>query len=266
MRLRISASAWLSALALVLSLFLLPSGRRPLRLRHRSPRSICRMPFRSTPPCRPRRCQRRAAVRPAERPSGQPRVAAAGGQGRIARRGGRSAGARAPHRAHGVQRQRALQAGRAGLVLRVGRRAARAARQRVHQLRRNRLHARPAERQAGDRRERADRAGRFRRRPDARSRQRSTRSAASSSRNGAAASARGSRIRDKQIPVLFYHSRYAERLPIGKPDDHPHRAGGAAARVLRHLVPARARWRSIAVGDIDPAKIEAADHRRRSRR
>ena len=28
----------------------------------------------------------------------------------------------------------------------------------------------------------------------------------------------GSRIRDQQIPVLFYQSRYAERLPIGKPD------------------------------------------------
>ena len=28
----------------------------------------------------------------------------------------------------------------------------------------------------------------------------------------------GSRIRDKQFPVLFYRSRYAERLPIGKPE------------------------------------------------
>ena len=28
----------------------------------------------------------------------------------------------------------------------------------------------------------------------------------------------GSRIRDKQIPVLYYNSRYAERLPIGKPE------------------------------------------------
>src|SRR5581483_6614120 len=27
-----------------------------------------------------------------------------------------------------------------------------------------------------------------------------------------------SRIRDKQFPILFYKSRYAERLPIGKPD------------------------------------------------
>src|SRR5438093_848483 len=28
----------------------------------------------------------------------------------------------------------------------------------------------------------------------------------------------GSRIRDKQFPILFYNSRYADRLPIGKPD------------------------------------------------
>src|SRR5215207_7373286 len=28
----------------------------------------------------------------------------------------------------------------------------------------------------------------------------------------------GSRVRDKQLPVLFRNSRYAERLPIGKPD------------------------------------------------
>src|SRR5499425_853769 len=28
----------------------------------------------------------------------------------------------------------------------------------------------------------------------------------------------GSRIRDKQLPVVFNRSRYAERLPIGKPD------------------------------------------------
>src|SRR5262245_21574030 len=28
----------------------------------------------------------------------------------------------------------------------------------------------------------------------------------------------GSRIRDKQLPLLYYRSRYADRLPIGKPD------------------------------------------------
>lgn len=67
----------------------------------------------------------------------------------------------------------------------------------------------------------------------------------------------GSRVRDKQLPLVFYKSRYAERLPIGKPD------------VLRAAPPQRLRdfydtWYrpdrmalSI-VGDIDPAKMETA--------
>ena len=65
----------------------------------------------------------------------------------------------------------------------------------------------------------------------------------------------GSRIRDKQFPILFYHSRYAERLPIGKPD------------VIRNAPVARLRafydtWYRpdrmavIAVGDIEVPKIE----------
>jgi len=66
----------------------------------------------------------------------------------------------------------------------------------------------------------------------------------------------GSRIRDKQIPVLFYHSRYADRLPIGKPE------------VLRTFPPARLRafydsyyrpanMAVVAVGDMDEAALEA---------
>ena len=47
---------------------------------------------------------------------------------------------------------------------------------------------------------------------------RSTRSAASCSRSGGSAAARGARMLDKQFPVLFKGSRYAERLPIGKPE------------------------------------------------
>ena len=47
----------------------------------------------------------------------------------------------------------------------------------------------------------------------------------------------GSRIRDKQIPVLFYQSRYADRLPIGKPEVLQDVSAGAAARVLRRLLP-----------------------------
>src|SRR6185295_10188757 len=65
----------------------------------------------------------------------------------------------------------------------------------------------------------------------------------------------GSRIRDKQFPVLFHQSRYAERLPIGKPE------------ILRNAPVARLRafydtWYRpelmavVAVGDFDPAQME----------
>ena len=65
----------------------------------------------------------------------------------------------------------------------------------------------------------------------------------------------GSRIRDKQIPVLFYQSRYADRLPIGKPD------------VLKSFPPARLRafydayyrpsnMAVVLVGDMDAQKLE----------
>src|SRR6266851_1680513 len=65
----------------------------------------------------------------------------------------------------------------------------------------------------------------------------------------------GSRIRDKQIPVLFYHSRYADRLPIGKPE------------ILKSFPAARLRafydtfyrpssMAVVAVGDMDPQKLE----------
>ena len=90
------------------------------------------------------------------------------------------------------------------VVLRVGRRAARAARQRVHELRRDGLHARPAERQAGGRREGADRARRLRRRPDAVAARKSTRNAASSSRNGAAGSAPDRASATSSFPMLFH--------------------------------------------------------------
>src|SRR3954466_14210214 len=65
----------------------------------------------------------------------------------------------------------------------------------------------------------------------------------------------GSRIRDKQFPVLFHDSRYAERLPIGKPE------------IIRNAPVARLRafydtWYRpereaiIVVGDIEQGKIE----------
>ncbi len=72
-------------------------------------------------------------------------------------------------------------------------------------------------------------------------------------RNGLGA---GERIRDKQFPVIFRGSRYAERLPIGKPE------------ILEKANPAPLKrfWRDwyrpdlmavVAVGDADPKKLEA---------
>src|SRR5688572_31154069 len=66
----------------------------------------------------------------------------------------------------------------------------------------------------------------------------------------------GSRIRDQQIPVLFYESKYAERLPIGKPE------------ILKSFKPERLRafytkWYRpdrmavVAVGDVEVATLEA---------
>ncbi len=65
-----------------------------------------------------------------------------------------------------------------------------------------------------------------------------------------------SRVRDKEIPVLFWHSRFADRLPIGKPD------------ILRTFPQARLRafydtyyrpekMAVIAVGDMDPQALES---------
>ena len=196
--------------------------------------------YRETGPVRHGRSHRHAAqrsevFRAPERPAGQARVAAARRQGRIAQRSRRSARARAPDRAHGVQRQRAFQAGRAGVVLRDGRRAPRAARQRVYELRRNGVHVRRAERQAGNRRKGADRAGRFRRRPDA----------------VAAGSRQGTRRRDRGVARRprrrIAHPRQAVSDSVlqvalrraaadRQAGHHPQRAGRAAARVLRHLV------------------------------
>ena len=66
----------------------------------------------------------------------------------------------------------------------------------------------------------------------------------------------GSRLRDQQIPVLYYQSKYAERLPIGKPE------------ILKTFTPDRLkafytkwyrpdRMAVVVVGDLDPAKMEA---------
>jgi zinc protease len=66
----------------------------------------------------------------------------------------------------------------------------------------------------------------------------------------------GARLRDQQIPVLFHGSKYADRLPIGKPE------------VLKSFTPATLRafytkWYRpdqmalVVVGDIDPAQLES---------
>jgi zinc protease len=66
----------------------------------------------------------------------------------------------------------------------------------------------------------------------------------------------GTRVRDKQIPVLYYHSRYADRIPIGKPDI----IRSAPVQKLRAFYDTWYRPERIAVivvGDIKPDEIEA---------
>jgi len=65
----------------------------------------------------------------------------------------------------------------------------------------------------------------------------------------------GSRIRDKQLPVLFYKSRYAERLPIGKPEI----IRTAPVERLRSFYDTwyrPDRMALIAVGDVDANQME----------
>ena len=67
----------------------------------------------------------------------------------------------------------------------------------------------------------------------------------------------GSRVRDKQIPIIFYNSRYADRLPIGKPDIIRN-APAARLRAFYDTWYRPERSAVIAVGDIDPRTIEDA--------
>jgi zinc protease len=65
------------------------------------------------------------------------------------------------------------------------------------------------------------------------------------------------RVRDKQIPVLYYHSRYAERIPIGKPDI----IRGFPAERLRAFYDTYYRpdrMAIVVVGDVDAAQMVAA--------
>jgi zinc protease len=67
----------------------------------------------------------------------------------------------------------------------------------------------------------------------------------------------GSRIRDKQIPIIFYKSRYADRLPIGKPEIIRN-APVARLRAFYDMWYRPERMAIVAVGDIDPAAMTAS--------
>jgi zinc protease len=64
-----------------------------------------------------------------------------------------------------------------------------------------------------------------------------------------------SRVRDKQIPVIFYNSRYAQRLPIGKPEIL-RTAPAARLRAYYDTWYRPERQAVIIAGDIDPAAME----------
>jgi zinc protease len=65
----------------------------------------------------------------------------------------------------------------------------------------------------------------------------------------------GSRIRDKQLPVLFHDSRYAERLPIGKPEI-VRNAPVARLRAFYDTWYRPERIAVVVVGDMDPGQME----------
>jgi zinc protease len=67
----------------------------------------------------------------------------------------------------------------------------------------------------------------------------------------------GSRIRDKEIPIIFYKSRYADRLPIGKPEIIRN-APVARLRAFYDTWYRPERMAVIAVGDIDPAAMQTS--------
>ena len=124
-------------------------------------------------------------------------------------------------------------------ALRVDRRAAGAARQRLHRVRRDGLHvpaARPTSAGIVEKgmQALADFAGGMTLDPKEIDKERGV--VVEEWRGGLGA---GSRLRDQQIPVLFHQSKYAERLPIGKPEVLKTFTPDRAARVLHEVVPPR---------------------------
>src|SRR5689334_1608310 len=67
----------------------------------------------------------------------------------------------------------------------------------------------------------------------------------------------GSRIRDKQIPIILYNSRYASRLPIGKPEII-RTAPVAKLREFYDTWYRPERMGVVVVGDIDPVAMESS--------
>ena len=181
----------------------------------------------------------RAALFPAaEQPAGKARVDAAGGERRRHPGGSGPARPGAFPRAHGVQRHRALQAGRAGVVPRIDRRAVWPARQRVDVVRRNHLHARHPDRPAGLPREGHAGAARFRRRHFA-----AARGGREGTRRRARRMARTPWRRlapDRQAAAGHLPGLALRRAPADRPARDPEeRAARAAAGVLREVVSPR---------------------------
>jgi zinc protease len=67
----------------------------------------------------------------------------------------------------------------------------------------------------------------------------------------------GTRVRDKQLPVIFRGSRFAERLPIGKPEIL-RTAPASRLRAFYDTFYRPDRMAVVAVGDTDPAALEQA--------
>ena len=176
----------------------------------------------------------------------------------------RPAGARALHRAHGVQRQRALQARRADLDVRIDRRAARAARQRLHRASTKRStcsSCRPTSRTSSQKglQALADFAGGLTLDPegDRQGTRRRHRGVARRPRR------RIAHPRQADSRSSTTSRSYAERLPIGKPEIlRTPRRRGCARSTTRGIGPNA--WRVVVVGDIDAGADRERDQARRS--
>ena len=182
--------------------------------------------------------ERAAVLHPPERAARAAGVAQAGGRCRFDSGGAEPARACALPRAHGVQRHRELQAGRARRVPRVDWRPVRSARQRVDELRRDDLHAGRAHRSRRVRGQGPARTPRFRRRHGA---------AASRNREGTGRGSRG--VARSPRRRRSHHRSAAPRPAAGLAlrralaDRHPRGDQGGSARagslVLQEVVSAR---------------------------